>query len=97
MASQVDLSTADQKSVQLMQAVIARMTDLTANVGQRSDEIAETIKGILESAQPHVRYLTNKYYGLDEANSKLSDLTGDKLVEVLEKRFFDDNNSNNTI
>lgn len=93
MASQVDLSTADQKSVQLMQAVIARMTDLTANVGQRSDEIAETIKEILESAQPHIRYLTNKYYGLDEANSKLSDLTGDKLVDVLEKRFFKDNNT----
>ena len=88
MGSQVDLSTADQKSVQLMQSVIARMTDLTANVGQKSEEIAETIQEILTSAQPLIRYLTNKYYGLDEANSKLSDLTGDKLVEVLEKQFF---------
>ncbi|KAJ7370079.1 hypothetical protein OS493_034288 [Desmophyllum pertusum] len=87
-ASKVDLSTADQKSVQLMQSVIARMTDLTANVGQQSEEIADTIKEILLSSKPHIRYLTNKYYGLDEANSKLSDLTGDKLVDVLEKRFF---------
>ena len=88
MASKVDLSTADQKSVQLMQSVIARMTELTANVGQKSEEIAETIEEILLSANPHVRYLTNKSYGIDEVNSKLSDLTGDKLVEVLEKRFF---------
>ena len=35
MVSKVDLSTADQKSIQLMQSVIARMTELTANVGQK--------------------------------------------------------------
>lgn len=88
MVSQVDLSTADKKSIQLMQSVIATMTELTANEGQKSEEIAETIKEILLSAKPHIRYLNNKTYGVDEANSKLSDLTGDKLVEVLEKRFF---------
>lgn len=88
MVSQVDLSTADKKSIQLMQSVIATMTELTANEGQKSEEIAETIKEILLSAKPHIRYLTNKTYGVDEANSKLCDLTGDKLVEVLEKRFF---------
>lgn len=88
MASKVDMSAADQKSVQLMQSVIARMTDLTASVGQKSEEIADTIKEILLSSKPHIRYLTNKQYGLEEANSKLCDLTGDKLVDVLEKRFF---------
>lgn len=90
MASKVDLSTADQKSIQLMQSVIARMTDLTANCGQKSEEIADTIKEILLSSKPHIRYLTNKHYGIEEATSKLSDLTGDKLVEVLEKQFFKD-------
>lgn len=88
MAGKVDLSTADHKSVQLMQSVISRMVDLTANVGKESQEIAKTIKEIVTSKEPQLRYLTNKYYGLDEARSKLCDLTGDKLVEVLEKRFF---------
>lgn len=88
MAGKVDLSTADHKSVQLMQSVISRMVDLTANVGQESQEIAKTIKEIVTSKEPQLRYLTNKYYGLEEARSKLCDLTGDKLVEVLEKRFF---------
>lgn len=88
MASQMDLTTADQKSLQLMQSAIARMTDWTANLGQKSEEIAETIKEILTTEQPHIRYLTNKYYGIEEVNSKLCDRTGDKLEEVLEKRFF---------
>lgn len=88
MASQVDLSTADKKSVELMQSMQSRMTDLAANVGQKAEEIAKTIKEILTSEQPHIRYLTNKLFGVEEVNSKLSDLTGDKLVEVLEKRFF---------
>ena len=87
MASKVDLSTADKKSKELMGAVIARMTDMASTMGQRSQEIADTILEILLCDKPHVRYLTNKRYGVDEANAKLSDLTGDKLVEVLEKLF----------
>ena len=78
--SKVDLSTADQTSVQLMQSVTARMTELTANVGQKPEEIADTIKEILPSSKPHIRNLTNKHYGLEKANSKFFDLTGDKLV-----------------
>ena len=34
MAEKVELSTADHKSIQLMQSLISRMVDLTANVGQ---------------------------------------------------------------
>lgn len=50
MVSKVDLSTADQTSVQLMQSVTARMTELTANVGQKPEEITDTIKEILPSS-----------------------------------------------
>ena len=89
MASHGNLTTADQKSLQLMQSVIARIrTEWTANLGQKSEEIAETIKEILSTEQPHIRYLTNKYYGMEEVNSKLCDRTGDKLEEVLEKLVF---------
>ena len=70
-------------------SVIARIrTEWTANLGQKSEEIAETIKEILSTEQPHIRYLTNKYYGMEEVNSKLCDRTGDKLEEVLEKLVF---------
>lgn len=55
MVSKVDLSTADQTSVQLMQSVTARMTELTANVGQKPEEIADAIKEILPSSKPHIR------------------------------------------
>lgn len=87
MATKVDLSTADQKSLQLMESFGSRIGELAGKFGQKPEEIAASIKGILLSTQPHIRYHTNENFGVEELNSKLSDLTGDILVEVLEKRY----------
>ena len=88
--SRVDTSTADQKSLQLLQAFVSytgrKLT--VSSVSQKSEEIAEVVKEILLSAKPHFRYITNKKVSVAEINAKLVDPTGDKLQDVIDKQNF---------
>ena len=87
--SRADTSTADQKSLQLLQAFVSYMGNMTgSSVSQKSEEIAELIKEILLSAKPHFRYITNKKCFVAEINAKLVDLTGDKLQDVVDGQDF---------
>ena len=87
--STADTSTADQKSLQLLQAFGSSLGKVTGgSVLQKSEEIAEVIKEILLSAKPHFKYITNKKCFVDEINAKLVDLTGDKLQDVIDKQDF---------
>ena len=88
--SRADTSTADQKSLQLLQAFVsytmAKMT--VSSVSQKSEEIAELIKEILLSSKPHFRYITNKKVSVAEMKAKLADPTGDKLQDVIDEQNF---------
>ena len=87
--STADTSTADQKSLQLLQAFGSSLGKVTGgSITQKSEEIAEVIKEILLSAKPHFKYITNKKCFVDEINAKLVDLTGDKLQDVIDKQDF---------
>ena len=87
--SAADTSTADQKSLQLLQAIVSYMGNMTgSSISQTSEEIAELIKEILLSAKPHFRYITNKKCFVDEIKAKLVDPTGDKLQDVMDKQDF---------
>ena len=87
--SRADTSTADQKSLQLLQAFVSYMGKMTgSSVSQTSEEIAEVIKEILLSAKPHFRYVTNEKCFVAEINAKLVDLTGDKLQNVIDEQDF---------
>ena len=88
--SRVDTSTADQKSLQLLQAFVSFVScNLTvSSVSQKPEEIAEVIKEVLLSAKPHFRYITNKKVSVAKINAKLVDPTGDKLQEVIDKQDF---------
>ena len=88
--SRADTSTADQKSLQLLQAFVSyTMRNMTvSSVSQKSEEIAEVVKEILLSAKPHFRYITNKKCFVDEMNAKLVDPTGDKLQNVIDEQDF---------
>ena len=52
------------------------------------DEVAALIKSVILSSNPHLRYQTNSKYGPGEVPAKLSDPTGDKAIQLMEKRFF---------
>ena len=87
--SRADTSTADQKSLQLLQAFVSYMGNMTgSSVSQKSEEIAEVIKEILLSAKPHFRYVTNKKCFVAEINAKLVDTAGDKLQNVIDEQDF---------
>ena len=87
--STADTSTADQKSLQLLQAFVSYMGNMTgSSITQKSEEIAEVIKEILLSAKPHFRYITNKRCFVAEINAKLVDPTGDKLQDVVDGQDF---------
>ena len=59
-----------------------------SSLTQTSEEIGEVIKEILLSAKPHFRYITNKKCFVAEINSKLVDLTGDKLQDLMDEKDF---------
>ena len=87
--STADTSTADQKSLQLLQAIVSNIGNVTgSSISQKSEEIAEVIKEILLSAKPHFRYITNKKCFVAEMNAKLVDPTGDKLEYVIDEQDF---------
>lgn len=57
---------------------------------QAPEEVASIIKSVLLSSAPHLRYQTNSHYGPGEVQAKFSDPTGDKAIELMEKRFYPD-------
>ena len=45
------------------------------------------IKEAILSENPNFRYQTNKHYCPDEIEAKLADITGNKPVDIITKRF----------
>ena len=86
----IDISSADEKTQQLLKAALKEMYNNVQTQSQTPEEVASIIKSVILSANPHLRYQTNSKYGPGEIQAKLSDLTGDKAVQLMERRFFPD-------
>ena len=86
----IDISSADEKTQQLLKAALKEMYNNVQTQSQTSEEVASIIKSVILSANPHLRYQTNSKYGPGEIQAKLSDLTGDKAILLMERRFFPD-------
>ena len=54
---------------------------------QTADEVAERVKNIILSETPNLRYHTNDKFAPDEVKAKLSDPTGNEIVEILNKKY----------
>ena len=52
---------------------------------QTPDEVAALIKSVILSSNPDLRYQTNSKYRPGEVPAKLSDPTGDKAIQLMEK------------
>lgn len=86
----IDISSADEKTQQLLKAALKEMYSNVQTQSQTPEEVASIIKSVILSANPHLRYQTNSKYGPGEIQAKLSDLTGDKAIQLMERRFFPD-------
>lgn len=88
----VDSSTADQKTVQLMKNWFDYIKGaLGPSISQKGEEIAQCIKEVLLSEKPHYRYLTNDKCFVEQISVKLADFSGDKLQEIMGKHCFGQN------
>ncbi|CAH3143758.1 unnamed protein product [Pocillopora meandrina] len=88
----IDSSTADQKTVQLMKNWFNYIKGaLGPSISQKGEEIAQCIKEVLLSEKPHYRYLTNDKCFVEQISAKLADFSGDKLQEIMGKHCFGQN------
>lgn len=88
----IDSSTADQKTVQLMKNWFDYIKGaLDPSISQKGEEIAQCIKEVLLSEKPHYRYLTNDKCFVEQISAKLADFSGDKLQEIMGKHCFGQN------
>ena len=72
----------------MLKAALKEMYLNVQTQSQTPEEVAFLLRSVLLSPNPHLRYQTNSKYGPGEIPAKLSDPTGDKAVQLLEKRFF---------
>ena len=85
----VDLSSADPKTLLIRERVISRWGTFWAQPDKvlTAQQVAEAIKEAILSENPPFRNQTNKYYCPDEIEAKLADITGNKPVDIITKRF----------
>ena len=86
----IDTSSADEKTQALLKDALKEMYRTVTEHSQTPEEVASIIKRVLLSSTPHLRYQTNSQYGPGEVQAKFSDPTGDKAIELMEKRFYPD-------
>ena len=88
-AKKFNISVADQKSQELLETFSARIQPLFVSTMQSPYEVAEVVKNIILCEKPHLRYQMNDKYNPEEVKAKLADPTGNVLVEMVKKTFFD--------
>ena len=84
-----DTSTADQKSLLIRDRVGTRFGQYWAQPEKvlSAKQVAEVVMEVILSENPNLRYQTNKQYCPDEIAAKLADITGNKSVDIIAKRF----------
>ncbi len=86
----IDTSSVDEKTQALLKDALKEMYRTVTSQSQAAEEVASIVKNVLLSSAPHLRYQTNSQYGPGEVQAKFSDPTGDKAIELMEKRFYPD-------
>ena len=80
-------STPDQKTLELQKAFYENFKPVFESTSQTATEIAEQVKNIILSEKPNLRYQTNDKFCPGEVKAKLSDPTGNEIVEILKKKY----------
>lgn len=83
-----DRPTTDPKTTEIFQTFEQRFyAAFNENVVQSGSEVAEIVKNIILSEKPNLRYHTNEKYNPKQVNAKLSDPTGNVLVDLMNKTY----------
>ncbi|KAJ7337835.1 hypothetical protein OS493_007993 [Desmophyllum pertusum] len=87
--SELDPSTVDQKTRLIRKRVESRAGQDWAQPEKvlSAEQVAEVVMEVILSENPNLRYQTNKQYCPDEIAAKLADITGNKSVDIIAKRF----------
>lgn len=81
-----DSPTADQKTTEQFQNYRLGFNDLFQEGIQNVHEVAKIVKNIILRDKPKLRYLANENYNVDVVKAKLSDLTGNDVVDLVIKK-----------
>jgi len=84
-----DKPTADEESSKLLQTFTGNAWPIALKEMQDVKEVAEIVKTIVLSDKPNLRYQTNKNFHPDEVKAKLTDPTGNVMVDLMVKKYFD--------
>ena len=84
-----DKPTADEESSKLLQAFTGKFWSMALKESQDVKEVAEMVKTIVLSDKPNLRYQTNKNCSPEEVKAKLADPTGNVIVDLMVKKYFD--------
>ena len=83
-----DRPTTDPKTTEIFQTFEQRFnTAFDENMVQSGSEVAEIVKNIILSEKPNLRYHTNKKFNPEQVKAKLSDPTGNVLVDLMNKTY----------
>ena len=84
----IDISSADDKTKSLLKETLQSYYESFTNFNQPASDIAEAVKKALLLKNPNFRYQTNtKAYRQKESASKISDPTGNAIMELFSKSF----------
>lgn len=86
----MDLTTLDAKTKSLMEAVNEYFGKILGETMQSSEEIAQVVQEIILGQKKSLRLQTNVRYGPGEIAAKLADPTGDALISIVAKRYFNE-------
>ena len=89
-AKNFDMLAADKKTQELFGRFAGRMQQRFLDTMQTSNEIAEIVKSVILSGKPNLRFQTNKKYSPQEVTAKLTDPTGNSLVEMVKNAFLEE-------
>ena len=83
-----DRPTTDTKTTEIFQTFEQRFyTAFDENMVQSGSEVAEIVKNIILSENPNLRYHTNKKFNPEQVKAKLSDPTGNVLLDLMNKTY----------
>ena len=83
-----DRPTTDPKTTEIFHTFEQRFyTAFDENMVQSGSEVAEIVKNIILSEKPNLRYHTNEKFNPQQVKAKLSDPTGNVLVDLMKKTY----------
>ena len=88
-ASNFKMSEPDKETKELFGMFTERMSHHFRSTMQTSDEIAEVVKSVIVNEKPNLRYQTNLNGDSENVKQKLTDPTGNELMEIVKKAFLD--------